>query len=1406
MTSEYLKQLQLTKQLEQKAKDAAKNRRSAEEKLSEAEKAVGLAQAMGADVKDVLKKVADGRAAFAKRDYSVAILAADEARTTIEALQGGKVRHFLSAAESILAMIDDRGDERKEVEELLGSSRQALEENRLEEALNSSQAALTATEAYADHRMSDMFAQVKRAIDLAEKEGMAIAAKRQALTKAMKLHKDGDLEGSLTKLAACFKSVQSSFSKLVDERTAYLLEMAEQVAGGGDITPVSCPVERARDCLAHGRFDETLFLLGEAQKALNPLLASSVQDRLTTQLPRSYWLREQGVNITRFATASKKATEAAKAGQSEEALEWLRRSEKALRDGEAEVVLRSIDEMRPRLAMAKRLNMDLTPVLNKLEDSRQHTVMGYGAKAMEAVQQASADLDEGLCGFWELEKELERTREVFLEARGMKIVSQEAGEMVRSAREAALAGRMMDTVAGLTQARAVLLRTVHDQFGRKLLDNELMLAAGLSMGAPIDDDAEELEELEDDLREGCLEDIAGRLSALNQALDEALMTASRMAVTEADQVTSGNYVGANLSPMREKTKQAHDLMEGREWYRAFNLAQEAVEEANAMKKGALSTLREQTGALLDIGRQLGVDQQTIEMWRSAMSSDDADPTESLRSIGEIYNHARVTVKEELIRAFAQLTRSSSIARRKGVTTDHVEQLVEEGGKALGSFDLEASFNKYQAAERELEQTSAMHNEVYDLIVLLSRLTSEIQVPLGSKIQPLLMETKRLFEAGLYDGARTSARNCYREAETVGAHILAPRKVQEVHHLLPVLRQLGIGTEQAEGEIRNATELLRKGEAATAMARLKDVQKAITDQLTESIQGEIDQLRTTLDEKDLGRDELNTLAVVEKTERLLDDHRFSDALQAIRFARSETMQALNVMRIAQKELARAEWILGELSSSGIQIKDARAVLEQAVKHRSSGRFNLVAEMARKAEHTAWAAAEAHVKSKVEDIEMEMDIATVQGPDLEATRSEVMAKVARMAEHRNYADAEKILERYRTRLHSLLELKERCTISLARAAASLAALPTGSLLVAETARLEAQARKAWGEGAYHQCGSLLSPCLASARAATAWHESCSRRLREVHDRLDSKRFAGIESSSVAVLLDSAVKALAEGRYEDMDRSLLQAERTFDRERRRQVRQGLSELKDLGRLLPSLGIATADLPAEAVRILGLHGEEAEESDITSVPIETVRAMVRKAIEERFVRIKAKVEKKGDGGTVRNILAKAERSLAENRLEQAVSLMLEADLMAGATLAEVLEMRELTHRYQELESYAMSLGLNGEWAIERRSAMTAKDMAEALEHMRRSVASIDLATAAHLPALVVDSAKVSNTGNAPALTLVMDGMGAKDLEVNLTDVLWPQSSVELPSPQDGQDKRVTLSYRALFVPQPLAAVLEHS
>ena len=207
-----------------------------------------------------------------------------------------------------------------------------------------------------------------------------------------------------------------------------------------------------------------------------------------------------------------------------------------------------------------------------------------------------------------------------------------------------------------------------------------------------------------------------------------------------------------------------------------------------------------------------------------------------------------------------------------------------------------------------------------------------------------------------------------------------------------------------------------------MSQLKEPQKRLTDIINDGILSEIGELRATLDKEELGRDEISTMAVIEKAESLLADQRYADALRAVRFARSETVQAVNVMQASQQELVRVEGVLEEMSSLGFEVREARMLLDQARRYRSSGRFNLVAEMARRAEHSASIAAWEQARKKVEVMEKEVDVTGIAGTDLEALKARERQGISGLVERRRYAEALRAIEQYRERLQAMKKLKE------------------------------------------------------------------------------------------------------------------------------------------------------------------------------------------------------------------------------------------------------------------------------------------------------------------------------------------------------------------------------------------------
>ena len=77
MSSDYLKQLQLTKQLEQKAKELTRERRQAEARLSDVRKALDAAKGAGIDVTEPEATLTQASEAFTQRDNAKVLALAD---------------------------------------------------------------------------------------------------------------------------------------------------------------------------------------------------------------------------------------------------------------------------------------------------------------------------------------------------------------------------------------------------------------------------------------------------------------------------------------------------------------------------------------------------------------------------------------------------------------------------------------------------------------------------------------------------------------------------------------------------------------------------------------------------------------------------------------------------------------------------------------------------------------------------------------------------------------------------------------------------------------------------------------------------------------------------------------------------------------------------------------------------------------------------------------------------------------------------------------------------------------------------------------------------------------------------------------------------------------------------------
>jgi len=1353
LTSDYLKQLQLTKQLERKAKEAARERKVAEARLTEVQAAIEKAKAEGLSTEEAERTCDEAREAFARRDHAAVLSLATKCQEQLDGQRRARAHEILEAARELLAPVP--GDS-AELEALLEQA--AATDVAAEEAIALAERARSEAGRFAAARFDELVARAGALLDLADRTGVA-ADGRQELERAKGTE---DRTAAWAPLTECMAKVLAAFDARSEARAVEVEKViAEAAAVGADLSALGQALQEVRALLEKGEVEASLELLERTEGSVDETLVRAVEARLEELRRMAGELAAEGGDLRDFEEAAKKAEER----RDRSALPLLRRADLALQHAVESLVLHSIEPLRPRLGLANRLGADLGPALASLEGARQAARERDLHAALDRVAEAERAAEEALRGHVELARELARTRELFLAARAVRLTPGSASEVVADSRQRALAGDLVASRTLLAEAGERMHALLQDAGARRALAGLTLLSEALAMGAEAQQAEEELMERLEELREGEVIDTVAALDQLVVLLRERCGEAARERVARVEGRLSTLADPADLAP---QVKEARTLLEQGELLKAALLAGDVEAEAITRQHAAADALAGQVGRLLDIANQLGAETEGLQR---ALGEIDrfADPLPILARLTDLNRKAEALARSLLEEAISRLQRSSAAARKNGVRAAAVERLCREVSAALPG-SVEDAFARLRRAEGELEKLVALHTEVYDSIVTLSRLAMEARLPPGSAALASLEETKRLFEAGRYDGARISARACLQEMEAAAAPVLAARLLAECRDLAEAASQVGVALSISPAALQAAEDDIAQGRAEQAAAALRDARQSAIDAIRKELERRIMVVGRTLRAGDrLGVDVTGPREVLDKASSLLADDRYLDAHRAVRFAASEAERAVSAARAVEAEVETAERALADAEESGIAVLGAPAVLAQARRFLDEGKHPLARERAGMVRRLVREAAIDHIASALETLESEHGAAALIGEDLARTGLSREA-VLEALEARGPSAALRTMRRYASALAGAKEAR-----ALAEAAVEEASrCPQGS---AQAEALPA-AREAMGRGAFVEAAALLRP---------AGQEQAAR------DALDARRGAVLAAlrplaGSSADALLAEMRTAAPERFWKLHREVLR------RASRAEIEARQEELAGLVDALRALLLLTPDeLSPAAQRLLSRRPSELDEIELSFIPQlreeaeDAIRWNMREVREVRQAYIDA----------TRAALAEAAALLSEGCLARSALAVVEARHALGWT---VDRRRALWEQHRELRGRLRTLEVRGA-DVARACGLLAKAVSsspheanEALEAARSLVEREERALAPRIRVEVLE-AREANGSRKVIVDLINEGGAAVGVRAEGADGV----PAVLPSGRhrtelEVRDRELRLCYRPLF------------
>ena len=279
MAGNYLKSLQLAKQLEERAKEASRNKERAEQAHEELEQFLEVCRDNDTDLSEADRALADFNASMNAKDYQSALGHAKRASEEAKNAFVKRIGEVADSAEGLLNLAKIPASEAKGALELLEKSKEQVLRDDHESAMKSAKSAYDAAERALHEHFSMLLSQAQEVLIQAKEMGDDVSLYEELLRKGKSALEKQEYEASMVHvreaLEGAGENVRAQVNSAIDD-------VEELVAAGeelkADMSKVRSHAERAKAALDALRFKEALAYAKRAESEGENSISSKLQD------------------------------------------------------------------------------------------------------------------------------------------------------------------------------------------------------------------------------------------------------------------------------------------------------------------------------------------------------------------------------------------------------------------------------------------------------------------------------------------------------------------------------------------------------------------------------------------------------------------------------------------------------------------------------------------------------------------------------------------------------------------------------------------------------------------------------------------------------------------------------------------------------------------------------------------------------------------------------------------------------------------------------------------------------------------------------------------------------------------------------------------------------------------------
>jgi hypothetical protein len=1397
---------QLTKQIEQKAKETSKKKADAESRLSAAEQLLEHCKSVNADVASIEKNIGLVVAALDGKDFDLALEKSDKAVELSKRIFIERINAISGSAEEIAKIIKDIGEEPQQLKQLITDLKQAIKDEDFDSAVRLAEQTYDTSQKALHEQYAKIYSRAQQIVLKAKELGENVESLQRDLQNTKEMIESEDYTTAITTV----KTTLEAASDLLKTRVVSDIDSIEDGVLsaedlGADVSKLKEYIARSRDLVGSMDFDEAMSYARRAQSECEKAVSGKIHDETRKLREDARTTKKHGGETDDVLSMVDVAAKHIKDHEIGEASRNLEKARTALKEVQFKIVLKSISKSKDSFVLAKKLGVDISKAVTLLNQSRDNLQKGQFEEAIDASDQAEKEIDNSLQAFRHAQERVESLSAKVKSIEAFDLVLPEEFTFFDDARQA-LGDR--DFVAAAESAATGL--DMFDKFLKKAAQDKVTSAEqSIAAAARMDADIEEAKELLESAKENLAEQNLGQ--AYKQAM-ESIELASAASREDIDDTID------SLEAFIDECSKSFDVVEyitGMEKVKELVAASkfpEAMAKINAIKTGLGNRGADECRRLIGESEMrlgdleaAGIDAADLHLMLSKANEffKQGMLDKAVATAKEAMDDANLALEDLSKKTLIKIKSDIESAQSDNIDTTKWRGLYKQSKENYESADFSGS---YQISKRILDEMSRSMKERTAVMMRIKKCEDLLADAAKSKID--ISEPAKMIETAkasmnkldIKGVAALVAEAEYGIESTMGMFLTA-KMIMLLKSSLEFASKEEVDTGQAAKLLEESKSLMKDRKHENALVSAKRAQAELAKMFKTRAQAEIVRVRGLIeDAKNVGADVSRPEKLLDNSQAELDSNDFETGLKSALLAKSEIEQIKDLSSKSSLEIKIAKEHIRDAEAIGLDMAEPRGLLQQAVEALANNKYAISYEFSKKISAYSTEVIQNNLDKLLGRLSKRMQAAEKNGINIDRTEA-LLGEAGKAYSSGDYQGAIKFIQQCE------LEL-DQTTLQLAVAANSLQVATKrisdaekDIIVLSKAKKMLEEAQGAMKKKRFTEVIGLSISIGDEVDRAWRQMDDCRLAVNTLDDRLARLDRVGLDIPAIVALKKEADRALQNAEYTSCREICVEAERKISVELDGILSSKLKHAGDLIDMGKMLGFDDKECPellavAQTSAKEGLWDFAYEQTDKCCKKIEsTLSEQMQAALSNMLAKMSALQKAGASVKSVEDNLEAIEGMMGSCDYLKAYQMLIEAD--TALTNIEVLHKGYIDAKYDADSAIAAAkkFGLpvkESEDMVAEAEAMSDEEYSAAIDLLKNAGESARSGMEKFNPDISIQIKPVQlNRDQSGSVNVDITNKGkslAKDLRLEFQGGLLVESLPEVPVLKPGESKSVEI------------------